>query len=376
MIPSITTVPLAQLASGDVLSLQLYRFSGAQAGKKAYIQANLHGSEICGNAVIHQLIHWLTTLADTQLVGEVWLVPVCNPFSTNQRGHHFSTGRFNAYDGKNWNRIFWDYEKDDSDITAFAQLHMNLEPETIQHHYRQQIQTSFAKLADKIQAPSSVSLADRYRYHLQQLYLDADYVMDLHSSSNQGLDYLYYFPQREDSARSFGLELAVLLDEYDGDTFDEAFIKPWLALETCLAELGRNIRFEVEAWTLELGSAMQMKPDSVAKGVRGVQHYLQAKGMVQGLDALPSALPEMRFSTSSQMQDYFAPVGGMIQSRVPLGTIVQAGQPLYQLLNFNRQSQLPTQIEVTAEADSLVFDVSINHAVNTGEYVLATLPID
>ncbi len=39
------------------------------------------------------------------------------------------------------------------------------------------------------------------------------------------------------------------------------FIKPWLALEACFQQIGRNI--DIEAWTLELGSGMQMNPNSV-----------------------------------------------------------------------------------------------------------------
>ncbi|GAB4243220.1 MAG: hypothetical protein Kow00121_68620 [Elainellaceae cyanobacterium] len=65
MTPSLETIPLLQLASGDRLFLQVYKFTGATAGKKVYIQSNLHGAEIAGNAVIHQLIHWLTTLEPT-----------------------------------------------------------------------------------------------------------------------------------------------------------------------------------------------------------------------------------------------------------------------------------------------------------------------
>jgi predicted deacylase len=95
MFPKITSQHLLKLASGDNLSLQVYRFIGQNPGPKAYIQSNLHGAEIVGNAVIHQLIEDLTALNADQLVGEIWLVPVCNPLATNQRGHFFSTGRFN-----------------------------------------------------------------------------------------------------------------------------------------------------------------------------------------------------------------------------------------------------------------------------------------
>ncbi|MFM6024571.1 MAG: succinylglutamate desuccinylase, partial [Dolichospermum sp.] len=124
----------------------------------------------------------------------------------------------------------------------------------------------------------SVQLTDKYRYKLQSLYLDADYVIDLHSHTGEGIEYLYCFRNREDSANLFLLNYGIIFDEYDGDAFDESFIKPWLALEDALSKLtGEKIRFDIEAWTLELGTGMQMNPDSVSKGVRGIKSYLTQK---------------------------------------------------------------------------------------------------
>jgi predicted deacylase len=133
MIPTIATIPLFQLASGEFLSLQVYKFIGAKSGKKVYIQSNLHGAEIVGNAVIYQIIDFLTTLNNTQIIGEIWLVPVCNPLAVNQRTHNFSTGRFNIYDSQNWNRIFWDYEKQHDDIEEFARSQIGLDIGTIKY---------------------------------------------------------------------------------------------------------------------------------------------------------------------------------------------------------------------------------------------------
>jgi uncharacterized protein len=374
MQPNITSIPIFQLASGDLLSIQLYRFYGKQSGAKVYLQANLHGAEIVGNAVIYELLDWFTHLKPDQLIGEIWLVPVCNPLGTNQRSHYFSSGRFNPYDGKDWNRIFWDYEKEEEDLLGFAQAHLHLEIKAIEHSYRKRIQAQFEKLSDKLRSPAGAPLSEHYRFHLQLLSLDADYLIDLHSTSNQGLDYLYYFSGRAESAKLFGLDYGILLDRYDGDAFDEAFIKPWLALEQCFATLGRTLHFDLEAWTLELGSGMQMKPASVKKGITGIQNYLIQKGVVQGITT-PQAIskPQMYLTRTSQLQKYYSPFGGMVCPQVCLGESVRQGQLLYQLLSFNKQSLLPpTQIEIIAQQDGIVYDLASNQAVNTGEYVLAT----
>ncbi|MBF2008419.1 MAG: succinylglutamate desuccinylase/aspartoacylase family protein [Chlorogloeopsis fritschii C42_A2020_084] len=372
MIPTISTIPLRQMASGDRLSLQVYKFIGAQPGKKVYIQSNLHGAEIAGNAVIHQLIEFLLTVNDTDLSGEIWLVPVCNPMGTNARAHNFSPGRYCVYEFKDWNRIFWDYEKEADDLAGFAKSQLNLDLEVIKQNYRALIQQKFVQLLEKINSPSSVLYTEKFRYQLQSLCLDADYLIDLHSSTNQGLNYLYYFRDRETSAKHFLIDLGIWLDEYDGDAFDEAFIKPWLALEECFKQLGREIQFDIEAWTLELGTGMQMIPDAVAKGLRGVKNYLVQKGVLKIADCNLGNTHSliMKFKTRSKVKKYYAPVGGMIQSRVELGSEVKAGECIYQILSFNKEGKLPTVIDICAEEDGLVYDASINQSVNEGEFVI------
>ena len=375
MIPTISTLPIQQLTSGDRIFLQVYKFIGAKPGKKAYLQSNLHGAEIVGNAVIHQLIDFLMALDDSQMTGEIWLVPVCNPLSTNQRTHYFSTGRFNVHDGKDWNRIFWDYEKECEDLEAFVQSQVNLDLADIRKNYLERILSSFSKQLAKIHAPSGLPFSERYRYHLQSLCLDANYVIDIHSSSNQAIDYLYCFQSREESAKAFLLDYGILMNDYDGDAFDEAFMKPWLALEKGLVELGKNIKLDIESWTLELGSGMQMHPDSVKKGVLGIKNYLAQKGILE-LSDFPLAITTshvVNFTDKSQIQKYYAPAGGMIRSRVELGSSIQEGQVLYQLISFNKQAELPRIIDICAETDGVVFDVSTNSAVHEGEYVLSVM---
>ncbi|PAX51761.1 succinylglutamate desuccinylase/aspartoacylase domain-containing protein [Brunnivagina elsteri] len=375
MLPIIETIPLRQMASGDILSLQVYKFTGVNTGKKVYIQSNLHGAEIAGNAVIYQLVEFLLTVDATDLVGEIWLVPVCNPMGTNERAHNFASGRYCVYEAKDWNRIFWDYEKEADDLTAFAKSQFPLNIEVVRQNYLTIIKKEFAKLLEKINCSSCVPYTQKFRYILQSLSLDADYLIDLHSSSNQGLNYLYYFYNREESAKLFWLDFGILLNEYDGDAFDEAFIKPWLALEKCLQQLGRDIQFEIEAWTLELGTGMQIIPDAVMEGVRGVKNYLISKGVLRntGLLLEEQKNRKMFFKNRSDVRKYYAPAGGMIQSRIKLGSLVKTGDRIYQIICFNKSGNLPKVIDIFAEVDGLVYDTSINQSVNEGEFVIGII---
>jgi uncharacterized protein len=378
MFPTIETIPLRQMASGDILSLQVYKFIGSQPGKKVYIQSNLHGAEIAGNAVIQQLIDFLQTVNTDNLIGEIWLVPVCNPMGTNERAHHFSPGRYCVYEAKDWNRIFWDYEKASDDLITFAESQRSYNIDVIRQNYLNIIKQEFSKVLEKINCSSSVPYTEKFRCKLQSLSIDADYLIDLHSSTNQGLNYLYYFHHREDSAKYFLLDFGILLDTYDGDAFDEAFIKPWLALENSLKKIGRETRFDVEAWTLELGTGMRMNPNSVALGVRGIKNYLLQKGILANtnlstVNTSQNINYEMAFKKRSEVKKYYGIAGGMIQSRVELGSLVKIGDCIYQILSFNKSGQLPTVINVYAEADGLVYDVSTNQAINEGEFVMGVI---
>jgi len=63
----------------------------------------------------------------------------------------------------------------------------------------------------------------------------------------------------------------------------------------------------------------------------------------------------------------------MIQNRVQLGSYVKKGDRLYQILSFNKNGEFPSLVDVGAESDVFIFDVSTNQSVNQGEYVLSVM---
>lgn len=372
MKPEIELINLQTLASGDKLELKIYKFTGKNKGKKAYIQANLHGAEIVGNVVIHELIKFLSSLSDDQLEGEIWLVPLCNPTGVNQRYSFFSTGRYNPYDGHNWNRIFWDFMDENPDLDSFVKGNINENKNIIQQKYFNLINNKFQAKLNRTNTNRGISFSEHYRNILQLLCLDANYVIDIHSASILGLDYSYCFSSREASADYFLLDYAILMNQYDGYAFDEAFFNPWLILEKKFAKQGRNIRFDVESWTLELGSGMVANPESVNKGFLGIKNYLIAKNMLK-LDIAPQQ-KKTKFVPKNKIKSYYAPQGGIIRNRLALNTRVKQGEILYQILSFNKQKEMPTIIEIKSADQGLIFDVSTNETVSQGEYVLGIFP--
>ncbi|NJN76839.1 MAG: succinylglutamate desuccinylase/aspartoacylase family protein [Synechococcaceae cyanobacterium RL_1_2] len=372
MNPIIEPIDLFQLASGDRVAIQVYKFRGQNPGPKAYIQANLHGCEIVGNEVVHHLIHYLSDAPSTALTGEIWLVPTCNPLATNQRSHFYATGGFNPYSGQDWNRIFWEYEPTPQELKEFVQHHLTHDAPTIAQAYRQRIMAAFSQELAKRERPCGVSLPEHFRGQLQGLCLDADYVIDIHSSSNDGLDFVYHFPDRATTAGWFRLDYGILLAQGGDYAFDEAFIWPWIRLEQAFAKAGRTINFEVDGVTLELGSGMKMRPESVEKGVIGIKNYLAHRGLLNSETPQPS---QTQCLASDHITRYRSPVGGMIRDRVGLGQPVKAGEKLYEMLKFNREGGMPEVIAVESMVDGIVFDLAISESASQGEYVMSVLAL-
>ena len=147
-----------------------------------------------------------------------------------------------------------------------------------------------------------------------------------------------------------------------------------MALEEELAKLGKNIVFDVESWTLELGSGMTMNPLSVNRGVAGIKNYLAFKKVLENQEVNHTHAIDL--VSRKNLISYYAPTGGMIQNRLALGEKVKAGDRIYQLLSFNKQQELPKAIDIYAETDGIIFDISLNQSVNQGEYVLDILTAD
>jgi uncharacterized protein len=372
MNPICQLINLQTLASGDILQLKTYQFKGKKGSKKTYIQSNLHGAEIVGNAVIYELLQFFSQLNSDDINGEILLVPMCNPTGINQRNLFFSTGRFSPYDGYNWNRIFWDYTHENVDINKFINDNLNLSKEEIQKNFSDKILTKFANKLKSIDENRSISFSEHYRNILHSLSLDGNYIIDIHSSSVKAIDYLYCFDYRQKSADYFLFDYAILMNKYDGNAFDEAFLNPWLVLEKKFSQAKRNITFDVESWTLELGSGMKVNEESVSKGVKGIINYLSAKNILNLDVIIPTK--NTKFVPKNTIKSYYAPQGGIIRQRLSEGTKVTYGDILYQLLSFNKQREMPTIIDIQSADKGIIYDVSTNDSVNQGEYILGIFP--
>jgi predicted deacylase len=319
-------IVVAQNASGRKMNVPLYRFIGEKPGPKVYIQSSIHGAEVQGNVVIYHLIQRLKQLP---ICGEIILVPNCNPVGTNIKAGEYTLGRFDPVNGTNWNR---GYFYDESLIQEFAQSVQD--DESISHikqRFRQQIKHI---LAEKLEEPWGIGLAQRLNLKLQQLAFDADFVLDLHNGP-VSTRHIYVPEYAQSSASLFNIPHVILIPNKFAGALDEATFCPWWTLQTLLSDKRHKpIEFGVEAFTLEMGSQEVISFIDGEYDANSILSYLNAKGCLVTSDIYPQTMRRV----ATYLKNYkvlYTQQGGMVEYLAKPGELIKQGQPLAKLLNVD-----------------------------------------
>ena len=93
---------ITTLVSGNEINILDYTLDSEKEGKTIYIQSGIHGGEIT-YWIIHKLFNFLK---ENLLNGKVIFVPCANPIAWMQRIYSYTTGKFNFFNGTDWNRSF------------------------------------------------------------------------------------------------------------------------------------------------------------------------------------------------------------------------------------------------------------------------------
>ena len=96
------TTNFGHYISGNELSIIRYIIDSEKPGKNIYIHSGIHGGEIT-YYIIEKLYNYLK---NNLTEGKVVLVPCANPLSWLQRNYFYTHGKFNLYDGNDWNNYF------------------------------------------------------------------------------------------------------------------------------------------------------------------------------------------------------------------------------------------------------------------------------
>lgn len=349
-------IQVGEIANGLPLTIPVYRLQGNGSGPKVYIQANMHGAEVQGNAVIYQLLEQLKTQT---LASDITLVPYANPIGCNQKSGEFTLGRFDPITGTNWNRMYHDHSKL---IESFVSEHLDAPEEEIKSKFR-------ALLVEKTQAfldqPAyRVNTGKRIAVTLQLLAHEADIVLDLHTGPISA-KHLYCPEFAKASASHFDIEHVLLIpNEFDG-AMDEATFCPWWQLSEAYKAQGRNIPVWVEAFTVELGSQEKINLTEAKLDAESILSYLNHKQVFIGAEFTPK--PITRYAC--MLDDYlafYAPMGGMVEYNAELGSHIKAGDTIAKILRMEQYLSEKPLHEITLDTDAITILHFASASVNQG----------
>lgn len=318
---------VAQNASGRNLNVPVYRFIGQTPGPKVYIQSSIHGAEVQGNVVIYHLIQ---QLKQAEIQGEIILIPNCNPVGSNLKSGEYTLGRFDPVNGQNWNRAYY---YDEQLIADFVE---NVTPEDdiqqIKSDFRQHIKQG---IDDVLARPWGVGLAEQLNLKLQRFAFDADIVIDLHNGP-VSTRHIYVPEYAKESARYFNIPHVILIPNKFAGALDEATFCPWWTLQQQLQQKypQRGWNFDVEAFTVEMGSQEVIDFTSGEYDARGIVSYLSYKHCFSE----PLAQPDDISRYAVELKDYkvlFSQQGGIVEYLAKPGEHIQQGQTLAKVLNVD-----------------------------------------
>lgn len=318
---------VAQNASGRNLNVPVYRFKSHIPGPKVYIQSSIHGAEVQGNVVIYQLVQRLRQLP---LIGEVVLIPNCNPVGSNLKSGEYTLGRFDPVNGQNWNRA---YHYDPQALQNFVdKVPESIELQELKAQFRAHIKRGIDRV---LRDQWGIGLAQQLNLKLQRFAFDADIVIDLHNGP-VATRHIYVPEYARVAAGYFNIPHVILIPNAFAGALDEATFCPWWTLQTALEKRypQRTWEFGVEAFTVEMGSQEVIDFKAGADDAQGILTYLSAKECFSEAVATPA--PMTRYA--AYLSDYkvlFSKQGGIAEYCAKPGDILKEGDLLLQILNVD-----------------------------------------
>ncbi|NVD41954.1 succinylglutamate desuccinylase/aspartoacylase family protein [Ensifer sp. HO-A22] len=304
--------------------LKCVEFGSNEGSPIVYIQGGLHADEAPGIIVAHALCETLAELeAASAISGRVRVVPVANPVGLSQFALGQQEGRFDLYDGRNFNRHYPDFGPmlsgrlsgrlgNDASINAAV------------------IRAELKLLIDEWDV---VTPSDHVRKCLMNLAIDADYVLDLHCDGEAEV-HLYTQPLFAQTFSSLATRLqarAVLLAEISGlNPFDEALVRPWLDLARELPDM--NIPLGCASTTVELRGRSDVDRQRARSDAEGIVDFLRELGIVKGsAGQAPAKLCEPTPLAGSEA--VVSPSAGVVSYAIDLGQEVIAGDVVAEIID-------------------------------------------
>lgn len=319
-------------------------FGPGANGRKAYIQASLHADELPGMLTAHVLRGLLEEAeAGGEVLGEVVLVPVCNPIGLDQGLMHHQVGRFELLGMENFNRNYPDFFNLVKDRVAPS---LGPDPQANMRIVR-------AAMHEVLKEQTISTELESLRQVLMSLSCDADVVLDLHCDFEAAMHMYVEQPMLDQMvplAQLLGAR-AVLWARGSGASisFDEALSGPWWRLQEHFADRA-PIPLACASTTVELRGQTDVCDALARQDAQAILAYLRHVGVLAGpAPALPAALCEP--TPLAGTESLHAPHPGVIDFTVLPGDRVVAGDLLARLVD----PLTPRVSEIRCSIDGVVY---------------------
>jgi hypothetical protein len=348
-------------ATGHALTAPVFVARGRQERPLAYVQANVHGGELQGNAAILALFELLES---EPLRGTVMLVPRVNPVSANQQVGDYVAGVYDFQTGNNFNRGYL-YLTGPSrsasaacyvDVESFAAAHQSSPVGDVRDGFRESLKAALEAVEEEGRTWGIDSRLE-FALAIQKLAVEADLVLDLHTG-DRAPRYLYAPEGAVAAARAFGFPFVLEVPPRFGGALDEASFVPWQDLSDAFERLGRtDVPRLVDGFTVELGSMNAFSLEAGRADARRIASALRHYGVLDGEPDVPPG--RLTCCSIGDYRSVQAPIGGLVDPVVEPGTPVKAGDVVVRLADPSRCRALPPSItdavvEVQAPADGVV----------------------
>ena len=321
--------PLRSPSLGRHTTLSSLHFGTPGSGPKVYIQASLHAEELPGMLAAYHLRPLLEAAdAQSQIYGEVVLVPMANPVGAAQRLQHKPMGRFEFNTGENFNRHYPDF---------FARISAEVLPTLGGDAGANVALVRQAMRRDLEQWQPDSELAS-LRRTLLLLSHDADYVLDLHCDCEAVLHFYCEescWPQLAPLAHYLQSRAILLAKNSGSSPFDESLSGVWWRLSEALAATGSTASLPQAclSTTIELRGEAQVEHGLAMQDAQAIAAYLRHIGVLRDAPAAAPPTPACEATPLAGSETLYAPVPGLLVFAAEPGQRLRAGDLVAELID-------------------------------------------
>ena len=316
---------------GTTRHVTAVHFGPEDAQRKIYIQASLHADELPGSLVVYHLRPLLEQLEQAGRVqSHIVLVPLCNPIGLDQPLMYRQNGRFDAFSGRNFNRLV--------NLPLYERVlaRLQADPEVLGDDAQANVATIRQLMAQELQAYEPQTQVDLLQHLLVRLAYDADVVLDLHCDE-KAVMHTYTLPQlwerAEPLARYLRSECQILSENSGSNAFDEFLSTIWLRLSREFPQV--NIPLASFTITVELRGEADLQHEKAQTDAQAIVQYLAHIGAIDLDEKATQPMPDLIREPHplSGLAYVLAPTSGIVVYHVRAGETVTKGQLLADIVD-------------------------------------------